>query len=560
MTPPGLDFVAIDFETANADPASVCQVGVAKVLGGRVVEVDSWLVVPPTGVAAFDPRNVGIHGIKPKDVLRSGIQWLESARRLERLRDGLPYVAHNAAFDRGVFEAACRMSDVEAPDCRWEDTLKISREYLDPPNHKLPTVAQHLGLPRFMHHDAAADAQACALVAIRIAELAGAADVDALWPAGSSAGGAQARWFDRASKAKASELPQPAADAHPEHPLFGHRVVITGEIPGMTRWEVFEAIAAGGGTPQKGVTLKTTLLVVADRLELAGDYDPSAGGGKERKAHEYHGRGKPIRFIGRSDFEEHLEWAPDDAGEAAAPAVRPGEEASVQEERPSEDAPALDASPSGEASVAGEVPREEVPRGGSPREGTPGDEAPGEEPSGEGLLREEAPTAAAPSPRPAVDHRPVADCPDAPSEAPRPAGAAVAEPPGVVPQPRREAAVPSPPRDVASSRPVYGGIPTSASAPAPHADGGGVHRVLRKILGWALLVLSALAMVLYLIALVVGLIQDPPAPAIMIGVLGLSFVMLLVPAGLIWLGEYLVWGRDRRRRRRERRARGTETG
>ncbi|MCP3426876.1 exonuclease domain-containing protein [Rothia sp. AR01] len=513
MTPPGLDFVAIDFETANADPASVCQVGVAKVLGGRVVEVDSWLVVPPTGVAAFDPRNVGIHGIKPKDVLRSGIQWLESARRLERLRGGLPYVAHNAAFDRGVLEAACRMSDVEIPACRWEDTLKISREYLDSPNHKLPTVAQHLGLPRFMHHDAAADAQTCALVAIRIAELAGAGDVDALWPAGSSAGGAQARWFDRASKAKASELPQPAADAHPGHPLFGHRVVITGEVPGMTRWEVFEAIAAGGGTPQKGVTLKTTLLVVADRLELAGDYDPSAGGGKERKAHEYQGRGKPIRFIGRSDFEEHLEWAPDDAGEAAAPAVSPGDEAPVQEERPPEEAPALDASPSGEASVAGEMPREE------------------------------APTAAAPSPgpaidhRPAVDHRPVTDRPDAPSEAP------------------------SPSRDGISSRPVHGGTPASTPAPAPHADrGGGAQRVLRKILGWVLLVLSSLVTVLYLIALVVGLVQDPPAPAIMIGVLGVSLVMLLVPAGLIWLGEYLVWGRDRRRRRRERRAMGAENG
>jgi DNA polymerase-3 subunit epsilon len=312
LASPPLDFVAIDFETANADKASVCQVGVVKVLGGEMTSVQSWYVRPPTGLTSFDPENIGIHGIKPKDVLKEGIEWAESVERLEELRAGLPLIAHNAAFDRGVFEAACRMTGVETPSWRWEDTLKISREYLDLPNHRLPTVAEHLRLPRFMHHDAAADAQACALVAVGIARLVDATHVDDLWPAPrvSTGRGPSARWFDKASKAKVSELPQPSPDADPEHPLHGQMVAITGDVPGMTRWELFEAVAAAGGTPQKSVTLKTTLLVAADHADLTEGYDPASGSAKEKKAHEYQQRGKPIRFIGRLEFEECLEWSP----------------------------------------------------------------------------------------------------------------------------------------------------------------------------------------------------------------------------------------------------------
>lgn len=55
-----MEFVALDVETANADMASICQIGVANFADGQLVEEWSSLVDPEDD---FDPINVEIHGI-----------------------------------------------------------------------------------------------------------------------------------------------------------------------------------------------------------------------------------------------------------------------------------------------------------------------------------------------------------------------------------------------------------------------------------------------------------------------------------------------------------------
>jgi DNA ligase (NAD+) len=46
--------------------------------------------------------------------------------------------------------------------------------------------------------------------------------------------------------------------------LTGYAVVVTGAVPGMTREEAFDAVAAAGGSPQKAVSGKTHVLVVGE--------------------------------------------------------------------------------------------------------------------------------------------------------------------------------------------------------------------------------------------------------------------------------------------------------
>jgi DNA polymerase-3 subunit epsilon len=55
-----MDFVAIDVETANADMASICQIGIASYSNGSLVDEWSALVEPED---FFDPINISIHGI-----------------------------------------------------------------------------------------------------------------------------------------------------------------------------------------------------------------------------------------------------------------------------------------------------------------------------------------------------------------------------------------------------------------------------------------------------------------------------------------------------------------
>ena len=59
-----LNFTAIDFETANANPNSACALGIAVVQAGQIVERISWLIRPPTSEFSF----THIHGITWRQV------------------------------------------------------------------------------------------------------------------------------------------------------------------------------------------------------------------------------------------------------------------------------------------------------------------------------------------------------------------------------------------------------------------------------------------------------------------------------------------------------------
>jgi DNA polymerase III subunit epsilon len=61
-----LQFIAIDVETANADMASVCQIGIAQFAAGVVSEEWKTYVDPED---YFDDINVSIHGIDETVVL-----------------------------------------------------------------------------------------------------------------------------------------------------------------------------------------------------------------------------------------------------------------------------------------------------------------------------------------------------------------------------------------------------------------------------------------------------------------------------------------------------------
>ena len=51
---PGLHFVGVDVETANADWGSICQIGVVRVADGMQVDSHEWLCRPPAGIDHFD--------------------------------------------------------------------------------------------------------------------------------------------------------------------------------------------------------------------------------------------------------------------------------------------------------------------------------------------------------------------------------------------------------------------------------------------------------------------------------------------------------------------------
>lgn len=161
------DFAAIDFETANECPCSVCSVGVVIVRGGEVVDRYYALIHPePEYYSWFCRRVHGLCAADTEDAPCFPDVWAEIAPKIE----GLPLVAHNARFDEGCLRAVFGVYQMDYLEYEFYDTLLASRRHFRDilPNHQLQTVAAACGYDLTRHHHALADAEACAAIAMRL--------------------------------------------------------------------------------------------------------------------------------------------------------------------------------------------------------------------------------------------------------------------------------------------------------------------------------------------------------------------------------------------------------
>ena len=174
-----IDFTAIDFETANSSSASACSVGLVKVRDGVVVDKVGWLISPPAGHDEFSEWNTRIHGIVASDVV-GAFGWAEQFELLADFAGDDVFVAHNAGFDMGVIKAACAATGLTPPPWSYLCSLQVARKTYSLDSYRLPVAATAAGFDSFSHHDALADAEACAAIVAHAALVHGADDLGEL--------------------------------------------------------------------------------------------------------------------------------------------------------------------------------------------------------------------------------------------------------------------------------------------------------------------------------------------------------------------------------------------
>jgi len=165
-----MTFAAIDFETANAAPSSVCSVGVVVVRDGAVAGRYYSLIRPEPEFYTF--HNTRVHGITEYDTAMSPIfpaVWGEIAPLVE----GLELYAHNAQFDKNCLKAAHRAFGMEYPDYTFRCSCVLARKKLKGVLVKcgLAEVSAHLGIPLVHHHNALDDAEACAGIVLALMQI-----------------------------------------------------------------------------------------------------------------------------------------------------------------------------------------------------------------------------------------------------------------------------------------------------------------------------------------------------------------------------------------------------
>ncbi|UGS26857.1 3'-5' exonuclease [Microbacterium resistens] len=174
-----LDFTAIDFETANSSPASACSVGLVRVRDGEVVATAGWLIRPPAGHDHFQEWNVRIHGIQAHQVADAPA-WSDQLDRLCGFAGADVLAAHNAGFDLNVLRRACEATGDAVPPYRSLCSLNVARRVYDLDSYRLPRAAAAAGFGEFPHHDALADARACAQIVIDAARRNGSRTIEEL--------------------------------------------------------------------------------------------------------------------------------------------------------------------------------------------------------------------------------------------------------------------------------------------------------------------------------------------------------------------------------------------
>ena len=282
MAMEALSFNAVDVETANWDPSSICQIGIVQVRGGEICKEWETLINPE---CPFDPFNVDIHGIDESKVLESPT-FVEAYNDLcTHLDVNLSAVSH-MLFDRRAIQGAIEMHSLDALRLDWINSATVARwawpDKYARKGYSLGNLAKDLGI-EFDHHDALEDARTCAKIVLLACKEKG---VDL-----------------SIAKGKNKKIPPISRKGDPSGHLTGEAVVFTGTLS-VPRKVMTDYAANAGCDVATSVTKKTTILVlgIQDPKKIKGASKSS----KHRKAEELIASGQDIRILIEDDFWEIL--------------------------------------------------------------------------------------------------------------------------------------------------------------------------------------------------------------------------------------------------------------
>ena len=154
-------FVVFDFETTGLSPAidRITEIGAVVFENGEMGQTYCEFVNPQMPIPS---KIVDLTGITDNMVKNAPTEDIAIPAFLDFIGEDAVLVAHNAPFDVGFLNAACKRLGIER-QFTYIDTVPLSRAlYPDANGHKLNQMIKLLGLPDFNHHRASDDAVALA--------------------------------------------------------------------------------------------------------------------------------------------------------------------------------------------------------------------------------------------------------------------------------------------------------------------------------------------------------------------------------------------------------------
>lgn len=293
-----MDFISIDFETANLDPTSACAVGLAVVSEGQILRTAKYFIRPPR--IDFKDELKRIHGIGVADVIDAP-RFDEIWPNLADLIGDHPLVAHNARFEIRVFRSLARFYGLTANHTlRVACSLELARQiWRGLRSYALSYLVEELGITGFCHHDPSSDALAAAQIVLKAAHQCSCNSLFSLcdqcqvqMPELVLAQNATSPKFCK-SACTDWRIVIPEEYDVATHPLYGKNIVFTGELEFMERCVAEHLVGQLGATACKSVTKRTNYLV-ATRNDTR----------KFHYAQELRAKGIPIQIMDEATFRD----------------------------------------------------------------------------------------------------------------------------------------------------------------------------------------------------------------------------------------------------------------
>lgn len=283
------NFVTIDFETANSNSHSICQVGIVEF--EKAVELGHWnSYINPLDI--FDRRNTLIHGIKSSDVENSP-KFVDIYEKIKSSLSEKIVVSHGS-FDKTALKRALEKYNLNPFYVTWIDSTIIARRVLPQFSQKgysLQNLAKYYEI-KTLPHDALDDARACGLILNRLLQESNKTIEDWVY-----------ELKNPSKKTQQSEFRTNIEDLKPnkEGRFYGISICVTGTFSfGRNRSEVNSYISNLGFTIHNSVRKDTDYLL--DGEQTAHNIDDSGKTKKEKDFEEKFSQGGKIRLITEDDF------------------------------------------------------------------------------------------------------------------------------------------------------------------------------------------------------------------------------------------------------------------
>lgn len=156
------EFCAIDFETATKKRNSACSMAIVHVKNGEIIDRFSFICQPPDN--QYDRQNIAIHRIFPSQT-ENEPTLVAYHKQIYDMLNNNNVVAHNVSFDRSVLYNSLEVYGLPIPQIKkWHCTYNLTGLPLD-------ECCADYGIELTNHHEALADATACAQLYIKLTEL-----------------------------------------------------------------------------------------------------------------------------------------------------------------------------------------------------------------------------------------------------------------------------------------------------------------------------------------------------------------------------------------------------